>query len=143
MCGSERAGISAADPDLFRGADWMLARRSPRLERLVRALGARPLVMSPAAHDARVALTSHLPYAFALLLSRRAGRRPRLAAGSFHSATRVAAQSPEMGLDLLTTNAFNLAREAERMGREMTRLARKLRTHDEPFLARLVRAGRR
>jgi prephenate dehydrogenase len=143
MCGTEKAGIEAADPAIFRGATWVLTRRSPRLERLVRALGARPVRMSPEEHDRAAAVASHLPYAFALALSARAGRRPLLAAGSFRSATRVAAQPPAMGLDLLLTNRFHLAREAVRMARAMTRLASLLLRGDPAALRRFVRAGAR
>jgi prephenate dehydrogenase len=143
MCGTERSGLEAADPDMFLGAAWVLTRRSPKLERLVRALGARPVLMSPAAHDRAAARASHLPYALALALITLAGRRPPLAAGSFRSATRVAAQPRAMGLDILLTNRFPLARETATMARLMKRLSLMLRRGDAAALDRFVRAGSR
>ncbi|MBI2921174.1 MAG: prephenate dehydrogenase [Planctomycetes bacterium] len=141
MCGTEKPGIDAADPEIFRGAPWVLTRRAPRLEHLVRALGARPVLMTSAAHDREAALVSHLPYAVALWLSRRAGPDPPLAAGSFRSATRVAAQPAAMGADILLTNPFPLARELETMAAGLRRLASALRRGNVAAVKRFVKEG--
>ncbi len=143
MCGTERAGIAAADPALFRGAPWVLCAASSRLGALVRAVGARPVRMSPRAHDTAAALVSHVPYLFALALSRRAGPRPPLAAGGFRSATRVAAQPYEMGLDLLLTNARPVAAAARALAADLRRAADDLAAGRTGRVAALVRAGRR
>lgn len=150
LCGSERGGIDAADPDLFHGALWVLAEGTAgsdaTLARFVLALGARPLLVDSRLHDRCVAFTSHLPYVLALLLSRGAARRPDralLAAGSFRSATRVAAQPPAMGLDMLLTNRFPIAREVATMARDLAKVARDLRKGDERAVRRLVKEGRR
>ncbi|MDQ6692776.1 MAG: prephenate dehydrogenase/arogenate dehydrogenase family protein, partial [Candidatus Dormibacteraeota bacterium] len=47
MCGREQVGIQAADPGLFEGAPWILTTESSAIEELVRAVGARPVVMDP------------------------------------------------------------------------------------------------
>jgi len=147
MCGTERSGIAAADPRLFEGVPWVLVpgdRTSlRRVAALVRALGAHPVTMTAAAHDRAAALASHLPYALALALSRLAGPRPPLAAGSFRSATRVAAQPAEMGLDILLTNRFHIARAAGRMAGVLASLASALRRGDEAAVRRFVGEGKR
>src|SRR6185503_7860602 len=62
MAGREASGFAASKPDLFHGRRWILtpaadmapaALRSVRA--LVRAVGARPVLMSPAEHDRAVA----------------------------------------------------------------------------------------
>ncbi|MCC6737549.1 MAG: prephenate dehydrogenase [Planctomycetia bacterium] len=146
MAGTERGGIAAADPDLFEGATWVLVPGDDRavrdLSRLVRRLGARPAVMTAAAHDRAASLASHLPYCLAVALSRLAGPNPPLAAGSFRSATRVAAQPLEMSLDILLANRFQIARDLGRMGRQMSRLATLLVKGDEAALRRFIESAR-
>lgn len=146
MAGTEKAGIAAADPRLFEGATWVLVpgdrRALPKLTRLVRVLGASPLVMTAAAHDRAVATTSHLPYLFALAL-KAAARDRRLAAGSFRSATRVAAQAPEMARDFLLANRFHVAAAADRMAAAFKAIAGSLRKGDEAAVKRFQKKGMR
>jgi len=75
MAGREASGFAASKPDLFQGRRWILtpdahtARSSLRAARaLVRAVGARPVVMSPAEHDRAVAFLSHVPQVVAWAL---------------------------------------------------------------------------
>ncbi|MEK7465936.1 MAG: prephenate dehydrogenase/arogenate dehydrogenase family protein [Planctomycetota bacterium] len=151
MCGTERGGIEAADPALFKGATWALVPGDraalPAMKKLVVQLGAVPLVVTAQAHDRAVALISHLPYALALALVR-LGRKggplaARLAAGSFRSATRVAAQPAAMSLDLLLANRFHVAAALERMGDDLRGLAMALRKGDEAALKRFQKEGLR
>ncbi|MCE9582768.1 MAG: prephenate dehydrogenase/arogenate dehydrogenase family protein [Planctomycetes bacterium] len=149
MCGTERGGIQAADPRLFDGATWVLVPADPaalpEIARLVRALGASPLTLDADDHDRAVALVSHLPYAFALALSAsaRKGLPARLAAGSFRSATRVAAQPAAMSLDILLSNRFHVARAAETMASSLRALGKALRKGDAAAVKRFQKAGQR
>lgn len=115
MFGRERSGVAWASADLIPGCRWVLtpgqravtvlkARRSGAevspLELvwdLAAALGALPVVMSPAEHDRRVAGASHLPQLVATALAAAAldldETQPgtlELAAGGFRDATRIA-----------------------------------------------------
>ena len=122
MAGSEKHGLSAARADLFHGATWAvtpLAENRPDavelVEKLVRAVGATPLQMTPEAHDRAVAVTSHAPHVLAYALSalakeREASGEPisQLAAGGFHSATRVAASSPALWAQICLANRANV-----------------------------------
>lgn len=149
MCGTERGGIEAADPKLFEGATWVLVPADhavlPEIARLVRALGASPLVLDADDHDRAVALVSHLPYALALALaaSAKKGLPARLAAGSFRSATRVAAQPAAMSLDILLSNRFHVARAAETMAASLRALGKALRKGDAVAVKRFQKAGQR
>ena len=75
MAGSERVGVEHANADLFDNATWILTPtpETPKdsiekLQRLVEAIGAKPLVMDAKTHDALLAVTSHLPHITASLL---------------------------------------------------------------------------
>ncbi|MBD3337428.1 MAG: prephenate dehydrogenase/arogenate dehydrogenase family protein, partial [Candidatus Eisenbacteria bacterium] len=117
MAGGEQGGFSAALPGIYRGATFVLTpaptARSAHIaaaEDLVQSVGARSLRLDAAEHDAAIALTSQLPHALAAALTRLAGRRRNdlpvdpLIAGSFRSATRVAARRPAVTLDMFLTN---------------------------------------
>lgn len=118
MAGSERSGVEAADPELFRGAYYVLcpAENTPaeaysRLHQLVTALGARVIAISPEAHDRAVAAISHLPHVAASALTNLAAERSgdgedvlRLAAGGFKDMTRIAAGSPDLWVGICLDN---------------------------------------
>jgi len=117
MAGSERSGIDAARADLYAGATWVLTRAPDTslahwqgLWTLIERLGARPVEMDAALHDAIAARISHLPHvAAAALASACAEHAPvewlaRLAAGGFGDTTRIAGSSPEMWRDICLAN---------------------------------------
>jgi prephenate dehydrogenase len=117
MAGSERHGIDAATPDLFRDAWWILTptrSTSPeayaRVAEVVGLLGAKPVAVAPAKHDSLVARLSHVPQltASALVdLAAGAGDREALlglAAGGFRDVTRIAASNPDLWVTILRSN---------------------------------------
>lgn len=118
MAGSEQTGVEAATPGLFQNATWAVTPTpdtDPQAVRLVealaRAVGARPLTLTPDAHDAVVAVTSHLPHVLAAALMRRAQfsqsiqpQTSRMTAGSFADMTRIAASSPTLWRDICLAN---------------------------------------
>jgi len=73
LAGRELSGFGAADGALFEGRTWaVVPSRDPavqsRLEALVTALGARPLIVTAADHDRLVAISSHLPQVLSVAL---------------------------------------------------------------------------
>jgi prephenate dehydrogenase len=117
MAGSDATGYGAADADLFAGRPWILcggaANVVSRVETLVAAVGARRVLMDPAAHDAAVSAISHLPLvaSVALVEAVAGGSSPDwpdardLAAGGWRDMSRLARGDPEMGAGILATNA--------------------------------------
>ncbi|MHC4601157.1 MAG: prephenate dehydrogenase [Planctomycetota bacterium] len=114
FCGSEKSGIGAADPALYRGAPFALTPIGDpgpalrELGRFIRRLGAVVRIMSPEDHDRRAALISHVPRLLAVALTLQAGKEGNgldLAAGGFRDLTRGASSNPEMWADILSTNA--------------------------------------
>ena len=118
MAGSEQTGVEAATPLLFEEATWAVTpteTTAPEalgiITTLAREVGATTLTLTPEAHDAMLAVTSHLPHVLASALMRQAARtqaaHPQtqsLTAGSFADGTRVAASSPELWRDVCLTN---------------------------------------
>jgi prephenate dehydrogenase len=124
MAGSEQDGLDGADADLFVGATWVLTpteRTDPDgfqdVRALVRSFGAEVLAVTPADHDALVAMVSHVPQLAATTLMDVAARRGeehatllRLAAGGFRDMTRIAASAPGIWSDICVANGDAIVR---------------------------------
>lgn len=118
MAGSEKSGVTAADPFLFQNAIYVLTPApgvpdavQERFVALVRRIGAQPVVMPPEVHDRAAAAVSHLPQMIATALvgmvgqmDEGDGRFLRLAAGGFRDLTRIASSPYEMWRDICATN---------------------------------------
>jgi prephenate dehydrogenase len=127
MAGSENTGVDYARADLFDGATWALmadVQTDPtqldRLKSIVEASGARALLTEPDAHDAAVALISHLPQLTASVLASLLGaehdgevaRRElaqRLAATGWRDMTRLGGSSWSVWRDICLTNQPNIS----------------------------------
>jgi prephenate dehydrogenase len=118
IAGSEKEGIEAADPELFRGAFWILtptADTDPgaygRLVRFLGGLAVHVLSLDPSRHDELLALTSHLPQllsstlmGFAADIAAAEGGLPLASGGGFRDMTRIAGSSPDLWLDIVREN---------------------------------------
>jgi len=117
MAGSERHGIHAASADLFEEASWILTPTEvvshaaySTVSDLVFALGARPVALSPSAHDALVARLSHVPQLAASAIvdvAAAAGDRDALlglAGAGFRDVTRIAASDPGLWVAIVRAN---------------------------------------
>jgi len=119
MAGKAEAGPSAADGELFVGKPCVICAAEgdepaavAKVEAMWEVLGARLLRMTPEAHDAAVASTSHLPHAAAVALVAAADRLGedgwRVASTGFAGATRLASSNPPMRADIMRANADEL-----------------------------------
>lgn len=118
MFGREVAGVSNASPELARGCKYILTpgrRATPEavslVTQLAEAAGSQVRLMTPAEHDARVAMISHLPQLVATALAAtaadaddRVGGVLDLAAGGFRDTTRIASSPAELWTDIFLTN---------------------------------------
>lgn len=116
MAGRERSGAVNARADLFLGRPWVVCPsptapvpRVERVRRLAMALGASPVAMEPSAHDAAVALVSHVPQLAASLVASRLRKAPEsavaLAGQGLRDLTRIAGSDPMLWAQILTANA--------------------------------------
>lgn len=153
ICGREVQGIQHADPALYRNAPFVLtpnSRTSPRAmavgRELAGVLGAHPLELSAAEHDALVASTSHLPHLVAVALAQTACRLPSAAAlvgPGFRDTSRLAASNLEMMTDILLTNREHVLEALEEYIHRLEALAQRVREGDEARLKVLLAEGRR
>lgn len=118
MCGKEVSGLGAADPSLYEGRTFILCplpRTAPAAlalaQQLARAIGARPLLLSPERQDYLSATLSHLPYLLACALVATADATTssdpaawEIVAGGFRDTSRVASSDVTMMTDILLTN---------------------------------------
>ena len=117
IAGSEKQGVVAADPNLFREHKVILTPEEAsnpaaiaRVEKLWRGLGADVVRMSVSHHDDVLAQTSHLPHllAYALVDTLSAGGDSlevfEYAAGGFRDFSRIAASDPTMWSDIFQAN---------------------------------------
>ena len=114
LAGAETAGVSNARADLYEGARWYLTPTSDsegvlldRLQKLVKGLGAKPVVIDAAEHDRAMAQVSHLPHVLANQLAaqgRPGTERLGALAPSLRDGTRVAGSNPAIWGEIFATN---------------------------------------
>ena len=120
IAGNEGRGLKSAKADLFQDATFALlpvrGGVPPLARKLVKAIGAKPLIVDPKTHDRALARTSHLPYlvAVALATTGRAAHRKGLSGPGFRSMTRVATSDA-------TVYVRNNREEVARAWRELKR----------------------
>ncbi len=147
IAGTERTGVEAAFPELFRNRRVILTpvectdpAAVERVESAWRHCGAEVTRMSVEHHDEVLAATSHLPHmlAFGLVdaLARMKEKQEifRYAAGGFRDFTRIASSSPVMWRDICIANREALSGVLERFSEEMAELARSIRAADGEHL---------
>lgn len=147
MCGREAVGIDGADPEMFKGAPWILTRADPAVSGLVEAVGAHPLVMDAATHDRLVAGVSHaallLSVGYVLALSGRAdwADASRVAASGFRDMSRLAGGDPVLAAGISRTNRENVLEQLDAISASLNRLRRHLEA-DDPRLIELFEEAR-
>jgi prephenate dehydrogenase len=151
MAGHPEGGLVNAREDLFDGRRWLLCPEGvdpdavARVDALVRAVGAEPVLLDATSHDRAVALTSHVPQLVAsALLSLGVEEQADVAAGpAFASITRVAGGARVMWQDIFDSNADEVAAALRRLSAELDSVASGLEQGDvEPALELLARARR-
>jgi prephenate dehydrogenase len=122
VAGNEGSGFAASSPDLFRGRAWVLTptsgspRELARVRAMVRAVGARPVVMSAAEHDRTLAFLSHAPQVVAWALFAAAARdgvarrHLEMAGPGFRDMTRLARSPRGLWREILSLNRAEVAR---------------------------------
>ncbi len=120
MAGSERSGPTAARGDLFTGRPWVVVGSGESsgaavlaVRDLVSDLGAIPVMLDAATHDAAVALVSHVPQIAASLVAARLREADpavlELAGQGLRDVTRIAASDPALWTSILAANADAVA----------------------------------
>lgn len=128
MAGKAQRGPEVASGDLFEGRPWVMTERDDMLEGIVRAIGARPVLLDAEAHDRLVALSSHLPQLVSTALAAAlAGEDVKQVAGpGLLDMTRLALSSFELWDDILATNQANVIAALERLIGKLEAMKRQL-----------------
>ncbi len=153
MAGSHHRGIAHARADLFEGAACAVTptRGTPAdaVERVAgfwRALGARVVLRDPAAHDAEVAWTSHVPHALAFAFARALGAAPdgarEVSGAGFRDFTRIAWSDAELWSEILVANRKSIAGPLQEVGRRLAEVSRALDANDADALERFLGTAR-
>jgi len=144
MAGSEKTGYGNAREDLFENVYYMITPTAQTSEkalecykRLVKKMGAIPLVVSPEKHDYVTGAISHLPHVIAASLvnliqeeDKQDGIMKMIAAGGFRDITRIASSSPEMWEAICMTNAENIIRLLASYIEDLQKIREKIQQHD-------------
>ena len=150
IAGSEASGPSAARADLFRGHAVVLTpqaeTRPDAVAEVARwwwAVGASVSNMTPEAHDATLAVTSHLPHliAFAYLQTIEPAHLA-YAAGGFRDFSRIAASDPAMWAPIFVQNRAPVLAALDGVERELAHIRRLVETGDQQGLAGLIERAR-
>ena len=124
MAGSERTGYANSKSKLLQNAYYIITKtpettqeRVDGYRRLVKAMGAIPLVMTYEQHDFITAAVSHVPHVISASLVNLVrdsdspdGEMRMIAAGGFKDITRISSSSPVMWQNICLTNADNVSR---------------------------------
>ena len=132
MAGRERSGASAADSDLFAGRPWVIvadgaeAAAEAAVRDLAVDVGATPVRMGAAEHDAAVAAVSHVPQLVSSLLAARLEDLPEsalaLAGQGLRDTTRIAASDPRLWAAIVVGNAGPVAGVLRRVREDLDAL---------------------
>jgi prephenate dehydrogenase len=145
MAGSERTGVKAANPAIFKNAPYLLTPTSKtdmnayqKLHTMLTSIGSNVLAVDPGKHDRAVAVISHLPHMVAAVLMNLASREANntenlllLAAGGFKDTTRIAAGSPRMWTDICLDNREALVYSIDLMTDMLEALRHEIAEGDE------------
>ncbi len=155
MAGSEKGGIGVADPYLFENAIYVLTPdpdSSPQavglMERLAKAMGARPAIMSSIRHDQVVAGVSHLPHLVASTLAGTVAHMSEtekmmveLAAGGLRDTTRVAAGDAKLWNGILMSNREPVLGAIERFEAVLGQIRVAIQSSDDEALTNALNAA--
>ncbi|MEV4812751.1 prephenate dehydrogenase [Micromonospora avicenniae] len=152
MAGTERSGLTAAVPELFDGAAWVLCPAPEGIGPfrlltglLVTVFSARVVPMAPTVHDSVVALSSHVPHLLAGSLAAAAADVDvrdavlGLAAGSFRDGTRVVGTPAERIADMLFQNRDQVLRQLDQVRAVLDGLVDAMRRDDQDALVERYR----
>ena len=153
MAGSHERGIAHACADLFEGAACVVtpthgtpAEAIDRVAAFWRALGARVVLRDPAAHDAEVAWTSHVPHALAFAFARALGVAPdgarEVSGAGVRDFTRIAQSDAELWSEILLANRKSIAGPLQEVARRLAEVSHALDANDVDALERFLGTAR-
>ena len=109
MAGVENFGFDAGFAELFSGAKWLIEKRNPLLEKIIKELGATPFLIDMEIHDKMTAEISHMPTLLSYLVFNSAqDYSKQIASSGFRDMTRLCAGNSKLVFDMLKYNKNNI-----------------------------------
>lgn len=151
LAGDHRTGAEHARADLFDGRMVVVTPSEATRPAAVtevsgfwQGLGANVTTMTPARHDAALAITSHLPHAAAVAL---AAATPsellRLTASGWRDTTRVAGGDPQLWQAIFTANRQHVLEAIDLLNQTLGNLREALELGDHESLTSMLEAAAR
>ncbi len=149
MAGRERSGVEYSDPDVFRGANYIVTPTEKNTQeaidickRLGETLGfARISELSPAEHDEMIAFLSQLTHCIAvsLMTCNNTPNLERYTGDSFRDLTRIAKINDRMWSELFILNKDALLREMDAFIAEFSKFRDMLANDDSEGMREKMR----
>ena len=156
IAGSEKQGITSANPDLFENHTVILTplkstdeNATETIRKLWQSLGSQVIEMSAARHDNILAQTSHLPHLLAYALVEALSSRGdtmevlKFAAGGFRDFSRIAASDPIMWRDIFKANRSEVIKALDRFLEEISLLRQLVLNGDSDAMEKVFRRARK
>ncbi|MCK4778274.1 MAG: prephenate dehydrogenase [Actinomycetia bacterium] len=157
LAGSERTGIEAASPTLFKNTSYMLTPTKKTdsgafktLHKLLTSIGANIVAMEPERHDKVTAYISHLPHLLASSLVQMTGEQSEdvenllsFTAGGFRDMTRIAAGSPSIWVDIFLSNAGALSKVVDEYRDVLLKIKDAIKSKDKEVLNEFLEGARK
>ena len=149
MAGREVYGVENSNPDMFKGANYIVTPTAKNTEQgieLCKALGellgfANVSVISPMKHDRMIAFLSQLTHciAVALMTCNDDANLCKYTGDSFRDLTRIARINEEMWSELFMLNKDMLISEIKAFEGELEKLRRSMETDDVDTMKKMMR----
>jgi prephenate dehydrogenase len=150
LAGSERQGFEHADARLFENRVCVVApvesssgAAVARIKAFWKRLGSTVIEMTPEAHDAALAETSHLPHLVAAALAGTlSAENKALAASGFRDTTRIASGDSELWSAILLGNRDEVLASLFRYDASLARFRQAIEQNDATALKELLKAAK-
>lgn len=149
MAGKERSGVEFSDPEVFRGANYIVTPTEKNTDEAIdtcmelgKILGfSRISKLSPHEHDEMIAFVSQLTHCIAVTLMSCTGHRnlERYTGDSFRDLTRIAKINDEMWSELFMMNKEALLSEMDRFSDALIGFRQLLADGDRDAMRALMR----
>ena len=156
IAGSEKQGVTSANPDLFENHMVILTplkstdeNATEIIRKLWQSLGSQVIEMSAARHDNILAQTSHLPHLLAYALVEALSSRGdtmevlKFAAGGFRDFSRIAASDPIMWRDIFKANRTEVIKALDRFLEEISSLRQLVSNGDSDAMEKVFKRARK
>jgi prephenate dehydrogenase len=149
LAGDHRTGAEHARADMFDGRTVVVTPSESTRPAAVtevsgfwQSLGANVVTMSPARHDAALAITSHLPHVAAVALAAATpSEMLRLTAGGWRDTTRVAGADPKLWQAIFTANRQHVLEAIDFLSETLANFREALELGDQESLASMLEAA--